>query len=189
MDIGAGALEKFLHPRAALGDATSQETEFLLALDRLGKRVELNQPAHRLVLEVAAARLAGRRSYAGPAALELVQATVESLERWVDGQSFPTRVDVAFHRAVVQSAANPYLADLLAPLWQALAATVAPALASQWTREHTVRMAAEHRAVLEALRVGDGELAAFAMERHLRSELARLGDRVSVEGPPPRFFA
>jgi DNA-binding FadR family transcriptional regulator len=50
-------------------------------------------------------------------------------------------------------------------------------------------MAAQHRAVFEALRVGDAELAGFEMERHLRSELARLINAGSSEGPPSRFFA
>jgi DNA-binding GntR family transcriptional regulator len=51
-------------------------------------------------------------------------------------------------------------------------------------------MAEQHRAIFEAVRAGDAELAGFAMERNLRAELARLVDETSgADGPPARFFA
>jgi DNA-binding GntR family transcriptional regulator len=50
-------------------------------------------------------------------------------------------------------------------------------------------MAEQHRAIFEAVRAGDAELAGFAMERNLRAELARLADDSSADGPPARFFA
>ena len=55
--------------------------------------------------------------------------------------------------------------------------------------EDTARMAAQHRAVFEGLRLGDAELAGFEMERHLRAELARLVGGDDADGPPSRFFA
>ena len=143
----------------------------------------------RLTLEVAVVRLAARRAQAGED-LELLRAIVEALERVRDRASFPARIDLAFHRTVAQLAANPYLAGLLAPLWETMGSTIPPAFASRrWSEDDTARAAVEHRAIFEALRVGDAELAGFAMERHLRAELARLVDETSVDGPPPRFFA
>jgi GntR family transcriptional repressor for pyruvate dehydrogenase complex len=144
----------------------------------------------RLVVEVAIARLAARRTGSGAADLELLRAIVEALERSADKDSFPARIDVAFHRTVVELTSNSHLAALAAPLWETIPAAIAPALArGRWTADDTARVAAEHRAVFEAVRAGDAELAGFAMERHLRAELAKLVDETSVDGPPPRFFA
>jgi GntR family transcriptional repressor for pyruvate dehydrogenase complex len=143
----------------------------------------------RLTVEVAVARLAARSSRRRSEDLELLRAIVEALERAVERDSFPAEIDLAFHRTVVQLTANPYLADLMAPLWQTLQSTVSALGQTRWTSADTARAAAEHRAVFEALRVRDPELAGFAMERHLRSELAKLVDEASADGPPPRFFA
>lgn len=144
----------------------------------------------RLVVEVAAARLAARRSRRQGEALELLRAIVEALERSVERASFPAEIDLAFHRTVCRLTANPCLVGLIAPLWQHAGSAIVSALGQgRWTPEDTARVAAEHRAVFEALRVGDPELAGFAMERHLRSELAKLGDEAGIDGPPPRFFA
>ena len=62
-------------------------------------------------------------------------------------------------------------------------------LQRSWSSEDTRRTASEHRAIYEALRVGDPELAAFAMERHLRSLIAAMFDDGAFDGPPPRFYA
>jgi DNA-binding FadR family transcriptional regulator len=142
----------------------------------------------RLAVEVAAARLAARRSRRGED-LELLRAIVEALERAADRELYPGKIDLAFHRTVTQLTGNSYLGDLMAPLWGSIGSTIASALEVPWTADDTTRVAAEHRAVFEALRAGDPELAGFAMERHLRSELAKLVDEASVDGPPRRFFA
>ena len=75
------------------------------------------------------------------------------------------------------------------PCWEAIASIVAPAARGTWSRDDTVRMAAQHRGVFEGLRLGDAELAGFEMERHLRAELARLAGGEDPDGPPSRFFA
>ncbi|HEY7381555.1 MAG TPA: FadR/GntR family transcriptional regulator [Gaiella sp.] len=143
----------------------------------------------RLVFEVGAVRLAARRAQRSREDIDFLSAVVEALERADDRDAFPVETDIAFHRAVVDLTGNDHLRELVAPCWQATAATVAASARDTWTAEDTARMAAQHRAVFEALRVGDAELAGFEMERHLRSELARLINAGSSEGPPSRFFA
>ena len=145
----------------------------------------------RLVFEVGAVRLAARRARRRREELDILAAIVEALEQTDEQDTFPVDVDVAFHRAVLRLADNTHLEALLAPFWRTIAATTAAAAeeGSSWTREDTARIATQHRAVFEALRVGDAELAAFEMERHLRTELARLSDTGRGEGPPSRFFA
>jgi DNA-binding FadR family transcriptional regulator len=142
----------------------------------------------RLVFEVGAVRLGARRAQRSREELDLLAAIVEALEH-VDGQEvYPVETDIAFHRAVLRLARNPCLDELLAPFWPVSAAATAAA-ARDWTQDDTARIAAQHRAVFEALRIGDAELAGFEMERHLRTELARLADSTSRGAPPTRFFA
>jgi GntR family transcriptional regulator, transcriptional repressor for pyruvate dehydrogenase complex len=143
----------------------------------------------RLVFEVGAVRLAARRARRSREELDLLGAMVEALEQAEDADTFPVDVDVAFHRAVLRLADNTQLEALLAPFWATIASTTAAVAKLSWTRDDTARIAAQHRAVYEALRVGDAELAAFEMERHLRTELARLTASSAETGPPARFFA
>jgi DNA-binding FadR family transcriptional regulator len=144
----------------------------------------------RLVLEVAVARLAAKRAPGAPEALEDVRATVEALERTASPETVPDELDCDFHRAVVRLTGNEYLTALLDPMWETTSQGLFAALRRRsWSSEDTVRTAAEHRSVFEALRAGDPELAGFAMERHLRALMATLFDDGAFEGPPPRFFA
>jgi len=144
----------------------------------------------RLVLEVAVARLAAKRARASRDGLGAVRASVEALERVAEPDSMPWELDRDFHRAVVRLTGNEYLARLLEPMWEALDTTLQRAPRRRaWTAEHTLRTAREHRAIYEALGAGDPELAAFAMERHLRALMATLFEDETFEGPPPRFFA
>ena len=143
----------------------------------------------RLVFEVGSARLAARRSRRNREDTGLLGAVVEALERVEDRGSFPVEIDIAFHRSIVGLTGNSRLEALAAPCWQAIASVVAPAARSLWTPADTERMAAQHRAVFEALRLGDAELAGFEMERHLRAELARVAGGEDADGPPSRFYA
>jgi DNA-binding FadR family transcriptional regulator len=144
----------------------------------------------RLALEVAAARLAARRARGDPAGLEQLRLTVEALERVADPETMPVEIDVDFHRCVAELTGNGYLARVLEPLWatmhQPLLATM---LRRSWSSDDTRRTASEHRAIYEALRVADPELAGFAMERHLRSLMAAIFEDGAFDGPPPRFYA
>jgi DNA-binding FadR family transcriptional regulator len=144
----------------------------------------------RLVLEVAVARLAAKRAPLNPGGLEEVRVSVEALERAANPETLPDELDRDFHRAVTALTGNDYLISLLEPMWATVRQTLYTTLRQRsWSPEQTRRTAAEHRAVYEALRAGDPELAAFAMERHLRGLMATLFEDGAVEGPPPRFFA
>ena len=143
----------------------------------------------RLVFEVGAVRLAARRAQRNREDLGVLAAIVEALEQVEDSETFPVDIDVAFHRAILRLARNSHLEQLVEPAWAAGAAASVAAARDTWTSDDTTRIASQHRAVFEALRLGDAELAAFEMERHLRTELARLMDSSSTGGPPTRFFA
>jgi GntR family transcriptional repressor for pyruvate dehydrogenase complex len=144
----------------------------------------------RLVLEVACTRLAARRGTTNLTALDELRVNVEALESAAHPDEFPDELDRAFHRDVSRLAGNEYLNALLEPLWETMLQPLYTTLRRRtWSQDDTARTAAEHRAIYEALRAGDPELAAFAMERHLRSVMARLFDDEAFEGPPPRYFA
>jgi DNA-binding FadR family transcriptional regulator len=144
----------------------------------------------RICLEVAVVRLAARRAPADRDGLEQVRVAVEALERVADPSEVAVEIDVAFHRGVAALTANSYLIRLMEPIWETMnQALIATLLRRSWSPDDTRRTAAEHRAVYEALRVGDGELAAFAMERHLRALVAALFEDGAFDGPPPRFYA
>lgn len=144
----------------------------------------------RITLEVVIARLAARRAPADREGLEDVRLAVEALERVANPEEVSVDIDVDFHRGVAALTGNGYLIRLVEPIWETMTqALLATLLRRSWSAQDTRRTAAEHRAIYEALRVGDGELAAFAMERHLRSLVAALFEDGAFEGPPPRFYA
>ena len=144
----------------------------------------------RLTLEVAAVRLAARRAPSHPEGLKQVRLPVECLERVANPDEHSAEIDIDFHRAVARLTGNAYLIAVLEPLWSTMAQPLYQTLLRrEWTVEKTKRAAVDHRSIFEALRVGDAELAAFAMERHLRFLLAVLFDDEGYEGPPPRFYA
>jgi len=144
----------------------------------------------RLVLEVAVARLAGRRARLDREGMEQVRVSVEALERIADPELPPDELDRDFHGAVARLTGNDYLVRLLEPMWETMGQALFTTLTRRaWSADDTRRTATEHRAIYEALAVGDSELAAFAMERHLRGLMATLFEDEAFEGPPPRFFA
>lgn len=144
----------------------------------------------RLVLEVAVARLAARRAPHDPARLDELRVNVEALERAAAPESYPDDLDREFHATVARLTGNGLLTALLEPMWAAMGQELFTTLAQRgWSADSTARTAVEHRAVYEAVRAGDPELAGFAMERHLRALMATLLEDGAFEGPPPRFFA
>ena len=76
-----------------------------------------------------------------------------------------------FHQALATASANPVLANILAGLQDqtALVATQGWRRRETWSEE-----AAEHKAVLRAVRAGDADLAADLMRNHIEGALARL---------------
>ena len=115
----------------------------------------------------------------------------EALEQVEDGDSFPVEIDIGVppRRRAAWPGTRTWRRSLRRSGPVSAAASAAAARGDTWTRDDTVRIAAQHRAVFEALRAGDAELSGFEMERHLRTELARLVDATSTGGPPSRFFA
>ena len=144
----------------------------------------------RLVFEVGGVRLAARRrAQRNREDTGLLGAVVDALERVDERGLFPVEIDIAFHRSSFGSPGTPGWRRSWHRAGRRSRRSSRPQPAARGRREDTGRMAAQHRAVFEALRLGDAELAGFEMERHLRAELARLAGGEDPDGPPSRFFA
>ena len=73
----------------------------------------------------------------------------------------PDELGRDFHRAVTRLTGNEYLVALLEPMWETMRQALFTTLRRRsWSADDTHRTAGEHRAVYEALRAGDPELAA-----------------------------
>lgn len=115
----------------------------------------------RLYLEVPAARLcATRRSDDDVAEMDRL---VEEHRAVTDVRAMAD-VDIAFHLAIARASRNPLLPQLIGHLRQSLEGQT---FAINARAGRLRRAIDEHAAVLEAIRAGDAEGAARAMERHL----------------------
>ncbi|MDQ0391378.1 GntR family transcriptional regulator [Labrys monachus] len=82
------------------------------------------------------------------------------------------RLSGEFHRLVAELAGNPVLAAIIEDLvWR-----TALALATHATRDDTDCSPAEHPAIVEAFRAGDGPLAVHLMTHHLDHIVSSLGE-------------
>ncbi|WP_377326263.1 FadR/GntR family transcriptional regulator [Pimelobacter simplex] len=145
-----------LHVRRGDGTYVAAATEMQALMRRQVDRVDLEHLLEvRHAIEVRAAALAAeRRTAEDLAVLDAIMARRhEALEK-SDGEGF-IGADVDFHVAVVAAAHNPLLAELYDGLVETLRASIdLPGTADS--------LAAEHDAVLDAVRAGDPVAAAAA---------------------------
>ena len=121
----------------------------------------------RASLEAGVARLAAER--ASDEALDEIAAMAEAAAAQIDDPVAFMEADVRFHGLILEAAQNPMFASLMA----------AVARLGRASREKTVRVRAireatlgEHRAIVEALKRRDPDMAAAAMVQHMRSVIA-----------------
>ena len=134
------------------------------------------------VLEVAVARLAAARRVRREARGAALTVEASSGSRI---QALRTS-SIDFHRGIVGLTGNEHLIALLEPMWgrrgrprtRRWAAGAGPPSTRSERPSSTARSTRR--------RAGDPELAAFAMERHLRALMATLFEDEAFEGPPPR---
>lgn len=120
----------------------------------------------RVILERGAARAAARRSDAESLA-PLEELLADMLTRTDEGAF--NDLDTAFHVAIVDIGDNRLSRDITVAIREAVAGRILEAERALPTwpalRE---RLNEQHRGILEALRLGDGELAAQRVEAHIR---------------------
>ncbi|WP_418275238.1 FadR/GntR family transcriptional regulator [Isoptericola jiangsuensis] len=140
-----------------------------LLLEGIGFLVDIHDDATllemfgvRRILESAAARSAATR--ATPELIERLEAIAESSK---DASSVDNLVDhdTEFHREIASAASNRYLSGMLDTLSSStVRARVWRGLSQGGSVERTL---AEHRAILDAVRAGDPDLAAALMTAHI----------------------
>lgn len=123
----------------------------------------------------AAALAAGN---ATPAMIAALDSTLEAFDAAGNHAATAVSCDFAFHRAVAEASGNFYFVDALLSLGPAMIAMPPERLEPAddgGQSERLQRVAAEHRAVRNAIAAGDSLTAAAAMRLHLANSRSRLG--------------
>lgn len=114
-------------------------------------------------IEVHAARLAATR--ATPTDLAAMRRAIEAMAAGVAAGEDGTASDALLHRAIVDAAHNPLIAQLFSVLGEAVDRTSAASLSIAGRPTESLRA---HRAIVEAIADRDPERAASEMTSHLR---------------------
>jgi GntR family transcriptional regulator, transcriptional repressor for pyruvate dehydrogenase complex len=148
---------------AAPGDALTHLVSLHVMLASIGTADVVRV---RIALERESTRLAAKHARAADHAAMLEQVAAMADPAIGPGE-FNDR-DTAFHLAIAEASGNVLLAQLTTALRTAMRPTLLRALqAGPDFPAVAARLAAEHRAILEAIRDGDGELAAARVEAHI----------------------
>lgn len=127
----------------------------------------------RRVLEAGCAALAAEKRTADD--LAALESLLAEMEDKLDDREAGERLDVRFHLAVAAAAHNETLAEMMRSISERLHDGMRDTRAL-WLfaeRSSAGRLLAEHRAIFEAVRDGDAELARSRMEEHL-AKVARV---------------
>jgi GntR family transcriptional repressor for pyruvate dehydrogenase complex len=125
----------------------------------------------RTAIESEAASLAARSAVAE--AMSAIRRTQRAFERAVGDPSASIQADFAFHQAVAEASANPYILDAIHDLGPAMVVTPAQRLAT--AAEAPATAVLEHQSIVALIEAGDALGAAAAMRAHLASSWQRLG--------------
>jgi GntR family transcriptional repressor for pyruvate dehydrogenase complex len=131
----------------------------------------------RIALESDAARLAALRRT--DEQLVAIEHAHETFARGVREGRMVAEEDLAFHARIVEAAGNDVYPQVLATIHETLLGFMRLTLSLTRTasRQRGERVIDEHRAIVAAIRDGDGDLARAAMMLHLSQARRRLVDR------------
>ena len=134
----------------------------------------------RLALEPRLARIAALSWDRG--SLARIARPVRALEKTavLGSHVHPSELDRQFHGAIAVATGNAVLVQISAPLWELMTETLWRAVkARSWKAANAAVMARDHRAIYDAIRARDADLAAFEMESHLRRVRSELFEDAS----------
>lgn len=150
----------------ALGDLLEYER---ISLDQLMEA--------RSILEPAAARLAADR--ASPEALRSLEETIVRMENDVEDMRTWLDENLLFHASIATASGNLVLGALMESLTDII---TRGAMAADMTVEDRTASIREHRAILAALRGGDGDLAESLMFDHIHFSIFARRRMVRADG-------
>jgi DNA-binding FadR family transcriptional regulator len=102
-----------------------------------------------------------------PAQLDRAEGTIEKMLQNVDHPEVADSYDLAFHLSLLEASGNHVLqafSGVLSTLFKSV-----DYRRKYWNKERILRIAMEHRALLDAIRSGDAEAAVAALDSHLKS--------------------
>ena len=126
------------------------------------------------VRSAASAHAATRRT---PVQLATIRRWYDAIDQAVRNGEPGEEEDIGFHRAIIEAAGNPLFNQILEFLDSRVRHFVRTARTNSRQWGLTEQVQAEHRAMLDAIIVGDPEAARVAAERHLANALDRLALR------------
>ncbi len=128
----------------------------------------------RRALEAEAAALAAARRTTR--SIKAIKSAMQAIDKAVAAGGDGVAEDVAFHAAIAQAAANPYLLATLAYLNQFLLDATRVTRANEATRADLAeQVRAEHAAVVAAIEAGDPAAARMAGATHMINAAERIG--------------
>jgi len=123
----------------------------------------------RVLLEPEAVRRSAARGGAGANSWETAQAALDAADR-ATNRADRQQANREFHRTLYAGCGN----DLMVGILDGLRDQTALVSTAVWTRNATWEQeAAEHRAILEAIRAGRADVAASLLEEHIRAFVDR----------------
>lgn len=168
----------FVRPAQEWTDLAALSRVQLRETDR--SRVALSVIEIRRMIEVGAAALCATRRTQED--LQRLRVTLEGMVAAHAAGDVPTfsAHDLAFHQAVLQGCANPFLPLVYDPLQKVLASAREQTSDSAVIRDHAI---GHHREILATIEAADGPAAAAAMDAHMDQTA---GDLLTyVLGAPP----
>jgi len=131
----------------------------------------------RLIFEPEAARLAALR--AKPEDLQELEEVIEKMTNVIEAGEPPSSYDLRFHKIIARAAGNPILEMLSEAMLEVASRVITGLHPSMDVLTHVVK---RHRAVFEAIRHKDGELAFAEMSTHIIDVQKRLAERRELDG-------
>ena len=135
----------------------------------------------RIALEGEAAACAALRR--DPEALRRMEHAVDALDDVIRVGAVGTDADFRFHLTIAEATQNPFFVSVMSSLngHVALAINIARSLSLMRPASRIKSVQAEHRAIVDAIRDGDPEVARSAMRRHLDSARKRVFEGAGPE--------
>jgi DNA-binding FadR family transcriptional regulator len=128
----------------------------------------------RVGIEGEAARLAAQRN--SKTRIADIESALEAMDRCVAEGGLGADEDIAFHIAVAQASENDYFVRTIHSVTRAIRVgiSVAATLSTRPARERLGTANREHRAIFDAIRNGEAELARERMQAHIESARRRV---------------
>lgn len=155
--------------------AAGEQDSALAALVRLDDKNLHDLAEIRIKIEAWAAQHAADR--AGPEQIQEIQAAFDLMAQPDRRPRFKAEDDLNFHMAIAKASGSAVYMHLMTTLGNILEQIVSHHRYRLYSSPADDRILLEdHRAILNAIRAGDGQAAAAAMEAHLTRMLTRYGD-------------